>query len=137
MADQVAEPVAVLTNRSGTVAPQYQWSSTTSIFVDGRITMEDCRGSASGPPRCSLTTGTAPDGAVAAIIDAALAADLFDQPAATDPHPPVGGGTTSGRVTANGRTADLPAFPAEADQGRVRSVMEAISAAVGPELRRP
>ena len=71
----------------------------------------------------------------AAILAAARDSGLDHKPAAKMTDIPVGGGSEGGAVWLDGRKVVLPAFPAEADAGRVRAVLSAITAAIPQRLK--
>lgn len=120
--------------RSGSLPPQYAWSTSVTIRADGQLVLKHCKGYDSEGPACTLQTARVTEAALKAIAIAARAAGLSEKPAQEASEFPVGGGTVSGRVTLDGKAIDLPAFPEKADERRVVSVLTAISDAIPPNL---
>lgn len=125
-----ADLIATLSSNNGTVPPMYHRHQTVRIVTDGAVTLRACRGYGDTDAACITATGRTTPEAVAAIVAAARAAGLPEQPVTPDPEPPIGGGMTFGTVFVDGAAADLPAFPIEADRGRTQAVVDAIRAAI-------
>ncbi len=129
-------PVAEYWERSGTVAPPYAWNWSASIEWDGSVMVTYCRGYATEPPGCATRVGQVTPDDLARIPQTAAAAGFPAMPAEEATEIPVGGGSRGGmvQVDANGRPSDLPAFPAEADAGRVQLVLTAILSAIPADV---
>ncbi|QYK41500.1 MAG: hypothetical protein KF887_19415 [Paracoccaceae bacterium] len=131
-ADEPAVPVATWAANNGTLPPAYRRSLRAEIDSAGWVTMRSCQGYDETGPACRISAGEAPEGAVAAILAAAVAAEIFARPPVSDAMVPVGGGSVHGSVTLDGETVMLPAFPVEEDRRRVADVLHAIATAIPP-----
>lgn len=134
LAETTDMPIAVLTAHNGTVAPKYRRQRVIRIHADGRIEAETCD---HGPGPCRLASERAEAEAIGRIITAVRESGVLDRPVSSDPIVPVGGGSVSVTLTLDGMSVRLPEHPAPADAARVRAIMEAIDAAIPPDLSGP
>lgn len=130
-----AVPLAEYWASSGSLPPEYAWSVDVSISADGALTLTHCKGYETEGPACRIRRAKLDQASREAILAAARDSGLDHKPAATMTDIPVGGGSEGGAVWLDGRKVVLPAFPAEADAGRVRAVLSAITAAIPQRLK--
>lgn len=126
MAEARLSELAVLTVRSGTVAPPYQWSYRVA-FHETAIEVFYCAGSIglSGPACASVIEAQTPElaAAYAAQINAA-AASLAAAPLRENPMPPVGGGSAMAVFYLQGEAIHVPAFPLAEDADRAGEALQ-------------
>jgi hypothetical protein len=132
---QQGEVLAEYWSRSATVAPQYAWSLTVSIGVDGRTTVKRCTGYESEGPACRVQVGMAGPDSLEAIRAATAASGFLETPAGEASEISVGGETSGGTVYLEGVKVVLPAFPAARDVPGVDAVLNAIVAAIPRQLK--
>ena len=135
----LAEEAPVLAEywaRSGSLPPQYAWSTEVTIRTDGQLLLKHCRGYETEGPACTQAKARVKPARLDAITAAARASGLAEKPATEADRPPIGGGTVVGRVTLDGKAIALPAFPAKPDQERVAAVLASISQAIPHRLMR-
>ncbi|MBN8631547.1 MAG: hypothetical protein J0L76_11895 [Rhodobacterales bacterium] len=119
---------------SGSLPPEYAWTTSITILEDGQLTLKHCKGYDSEGPACKTRRATVPEPALTAIRTAAEESGLAAKPAKEAEFPMVGGGLTGGRVYVGGQQVVLLAQPADADADRVGRVLEAIAAALPPRF---
>lgn len=128
--------LAVYNSDSGSVEPQYQWTTTVTIHADGKIALEHCKNFEADTPTCRTRRGKAVPGGVEAIREATLASGLIDRPAVASEGVVVGGSNPSAVVYIDGHEVDVLSEPEAADRDRVNAVKAAIAAAIPPRFHR-
>ena len=126
LADE-APVLAVYWERSGSLPPQYAWSTTVTIRTDGQLLLKHCKGYETEGPACTTEKARIKPARLETITAAARASGLAENPATEANDFPIGGSTVAGRVTLDGTVIDLPTFPVKADQDRVANVLTAIA----------
>ncbi len=119
---------------NGTVPPPYRQSYSVVILVSGAAVLEVCKGYGRETGSCVRAEFQVEDAARTAILDAARASGLKDDPAVEMTDPPVGGSATGGTAMVDGAAIYLPAFPVEADAERVAGVLQAIAAVIPADV---
>ena len=119
---------------SGSLPPEYAWSTTITFASSGDVTLIHCKGYETEGPACTQAEGMARPDALQAILSAVAKAGLVETPAREATDIPVGGGSAHATVWTDGTKVILPAFPDPADAARVGSVMAAITAAIPTEM---
>ncbi len=135
----LAEKTPVLAEyraHSGSLPPQYAWSTDVTIWADGQLSLKHCKGHETEGPACTKTKARVKPAKLATITATARASGLAGKPASEASEHPIGGGTVFGRVTLDGKEIDLPPFPAKPDQDRVAKVLAAIAQAIPHRLMR-
>lgn len=134
-AEAEAPPVlAVWHANSGSLPPEFAWSTQVTILADGGLTLTHCRGYETEPPGCETREGQATEAALAKILQAVSESGVVTTPPRKLDDPPVGGGATWAFVTVDGQTVELMDFPIEKDRARVRLVLDAIAAAIPADM---
>jgi len=133
-AAQEAEVLAEYWASSGSLPPQYAWSVSVSIRVDGVVILKRCKGYATDGAACTTQEGRAEAERLDAIRAAIAASGLVETPASQNENIPAGGGSTGGAVYVDSTKVNLPAHPAEADAQRVGDVLSTIVAALPERL---
>lgn len=121
---------------SGSLPPQYAWSTNVTILDDGALTLRHCKGYETEGPACKTRRAKVPEDALSAIRAAAAESGLATTPARETDRPMVGGGSTSGAVYLDKAKIVLPSQPAKTDVERVGKVLAAIAAAIPPRFDR-
>lgn len=119
---------------SGSLPPEYAWSTEVTIRADGKLLLKHCKGYETEGPACTTRKARVEPAKLDAIVTTARASGLLESPALEAKDPPIGGGTVTGRVTLDGTAVNLPAVPIKADEERVADVLIAISQAIPPRL---
>lgn len=120
---------------SGSLPPEYAWSTEVSITTDGKLTLRYCINYESDGPGCKTRKAKVEKARMDAILAAVAAGDLRTKPARATEDIPVGGGATGGKVFVDGQAVPLPSFPIDADAARVGAVLDAIRAAIPERFR--
>ncbi|MGA0540341.1 hypothetical protein [Neotabrizicola sp. VNH66] len=123
-----ASPIAVWGEDSGTLPPEYAWSYTVTFTTDRRVTVEYCKGYADTAPGCATVKKRLTKASFAAFQAelAPLALGLLEDPARTDPDPPIGGGAFFGKLNVDGEDVALPAFPVDEDKPQVDAILQVL-----------
>ena len=127
---EVPAELAIYSSQSGSLPPQYAWSTSVTIYLDGQVAVQHCRGYETEGPACTTSNAQTTPEAIASILDAVKASNLTTKAAVENPSPPVGGGSSHAVIFVDGKSITLPPFVIAADADRVAAVLRAIEAAV-------
>jgi hypothetical protein len=119
--------VAIWSEDSGSLPPEYAWEYKVRFFGSGKIEVEYCKGYAEAAPGCATVQKQLDDvslDAMEAEIEPYVAKMIEDPPQrAPDDMVPIGGGSIGGWILLGETNVVLPNFAAEKDAKRVTEVL--------------
>ena len=127
-AAQDASPIASWGEDSGSLPPEYAWDYTVTFTGDRQVTVIYCKGYANAAPGCATIRKRLTKTSFAAMQAelAPLAVGLLEDPPQNDPNPPIGGGSSYGRLNVGGEDVTLPGFPLPADKPQVDAILRVL-----------
>lgn len=122
------QTIASYEETSGSLPPPYAWRYSVTFDQNGGVRTTYCKAYAPDGPDCASRTDALPQAHLAKLIQALapIARDLAAHPIREIAVFPVGGGTTTARITNpdGGAAILLPAFPIPSDAARLTLALD-------------